>query len=132
MSASKDNKKRESTLVQIQKGIEFSKRALEKKVTGFNKGMRVVHHTYGAGKLIMAEDKKDQFQSYLMELDVAISLGAGERLKRAWVWPGHLSVEEKQDKLKQIKKTKKEIDNVGEPKSKPRKRRTRKKGAKKK
>ena len=60
MSASKDKKKRESTLVQIQKGIEFSKRALEKRVTGFNEGMRVVHHTYGAGKLIMAEDKKVQ------------------------------------------------------------------------
>ena len=129
MSVSKDKKKRENTLVQIQKGIEFSKKALEKRVTGFNEGMRVVHHTYGAGKLIMTEDKKGQFQSYLMELDVSISLGAGERLKRAWVWPGHLSVEEKEDKLKDIKQNKKELSDVKKRKSKPRAKR---KGSKKK
>jgi len=129
MSAKKDKKKRESTLIQIQKGIEFSKKAVEKRITGYSKGMRVVHHTYGSGLLITAEDKEGQFQSYLMELDVGISLGAGERLKRAWVWPGHLSIEEK-DELKDIKQNKKEIDNnVKKRKAKPR---TKRKGSRKK
>lgn len=132
MSIDKDKKKRESVMNQVQQGIDFSKRELKKRIHGFSEGMRVVHYMYGSGKLIVAVDKENQFQRYLLELDSPVSLGAGERLNRAWVWPGHLSVEEKEEKLKTIKQTKKEIDNDREPESKTKKRRTRKKGEKRK
>ena len=121
----KEDKKRAYVMEQVEQGKKIAAAAYKRKVKGFTKGMRVIHHWYGKGVITLVDDRENSLQSYSMDLDVPISLGGGERLKCVWVWPGHLKKEviEEVKKTKIKTKTKEEKTDV-KPK---RKRRTRKK-----
>ena len=110
---------------QVAQGKKIAAEAYKRKVKGFTKGMRVIHHWYGKGVITLVDDRENSLQSYSMDLDVPISLGGGERLKCVWVWPGHLKKEviEEAKKTKIKTKTKEEKTDV-KPKTK-RKRKTR-------
>jgi hypothetical protein len=119
-------KKRGTVLEQIEEGRRIAWGAYKKNIKGFTVGMRVSHQMYGKGEIVIAEDNDHSLQRYWMKLDNPVSLGGGERLNSAWVWPGHLTKEEiKEDKKSKIKsKLKKEKATDEKPK---RKRKTRKK-----
>ena len=122
----KDDKKRAYVMEQVEQGKKIAAAAYKRKVKGFTKGMRVIHHWYGKGVITLVDDRETSLQSYSMDLDVPMSLGGGERLKCVWVWPGHLKKEEiEEDKKLKIKsKLKKEKATDEKPK---RKRKARKK-----
>ena len=122
----KDDKKRAYVMEQVEQGKKLVAAAYKRKVKGFTKGMRVIHHWYGKGVITLVDDRETSLQSYSMDLDIPISLGGGERLKCVWVWPGHLKKEIiEEDKKTKIKSKLKQEKNTDEkPK---RKRRTRKK-----
>ena len=123
----KDDKKRAYVMEQVAQGKKIAAAAYKRKVKGFTKGMRVIHHWYGKGVITLVDDRETSLQSYSMDLDVPISLGGGERLKCVWVWPGHLKLEEEdQPKKKRITKPKAKEEKKPDAKTK-RKRRTRKK-----
>ena len=122
----KEDKKRAYVMAQVEQGKKIAAAAYKRKVKGFTKGMRVIHHWYGKGVITIVDDRGNSLQSYSMDLDVPLSLGGGERLNRAWVWPGHLKKEviEEDEKTKIKSKLKQEKNTDEKPK---RKRRTRKK-----
>ena len=123
----KDDKKRAYVMEQVEQGKKLVAAAYKRKIKGFTKGMRVIHHWYGKGVITIVDDRETSLQSYSMDLDVPISLGGGERLNRVWVWPGHLKPEEEEKpKRKTITKPKTKEEKVSNEKSK-RKTRTRKK-----
>jgi hypothetical protein len=118
-------KKRGTVLEQIEEGRKIAWGAYKRNVKGFTKGMRVVHQMYGKGEILIAEDNDHSLQRYWMKLDVPVSLGGGERLNSAWIWPGHLEKEE-EPKKKRITKPKAKEEKKPDAKTK-RKRRARKK-----
>lgn len=122
----KEDKKRAYVMAQVEQGKKIAAAAYKRKVKGFTKGMRVIHHWYGKGVITIVDDRENSLQSYSMDLDVPISLGGGERLNRVWVWPGHLKKEviEEDEKLKIKSKLKQEKTTNAKPK---RKRKARKK-----
>jgi hypothetical protein len=76
----KEDKKRAYVMAQVEQGKKIAAAAYKRKVKGFTKGMRVIHHWYGKGVITLVDDRENSLQSYSMDLDVPISLGGGERL----------------------------------------------------
>ena len=107
-TATKEYKKKQETLRQIQEGREKHDASRKRKIPGFGIGIRATHKDHGSGVII--RESMHYFHRVDLELDKPVMLG-GSLCRVVHVWPGHLTLIETQSKKeknsgkqKQVKK----------------------------